>query len=174
MEIRKVQITGGSSYVISLPKEWARAMNIKKNDPLAVKVQSDGTLIISPRISGTPEPKVKKLDADLIKDSTLFLRSLIGAYIVGHSVIQITSKSKLSPAARKLASDFTLMTIGQEIVEETDTSIIIKDLLNPTEMPFDNSIKRMYLIVKTMFQDAIVAIQKKDLFLAKDKHQNQL
>lgn len=33
MEIRRVQITGGSSYVITLPKEWATSQNIKKNDP---------------------------------------------------------------------------------------------------------------------------------------------
>jgi phosphate uptake regulator len=143
-------------------------MNIKKNDPLAVKIQPNGTLLISPRITGTPEPRMKKLDADVIKDPTYLLRSLIGAYIVGHSVIHITSKNKLSPAVRKVANDFTLMTIGQEIVEETDTSIILKDLLNPTEMPFNNSIKRMYLIVKTMYQDAMIAIQKKDLNLASD------
>ena len=30
MEIRRVQITGGSSYVITLPKEWIRKVNIKK------------------------------------------------------------------------------------------------------------------------------------------------
>ena len=35
MDIRKVQVTGGSSYVITLPKEWANSMHIKKNDPLA-------------------------------------------------------------------------------------------------------------------------------------------
>jgi phosphate uptake regulator len=168
VEVRKVQITGGSSYVISLPKEWARSMNIKKNDPLAVKIQPDGTLLISPRITSTPEPRIKKLDADAIRDPTFLLRALIGSYIVGHSVIHITSKTKLSPAVRKVANDFTLMTIGQEIVEETDTSIVIKDLLNPTEMPFNNSIKRMYLIVKSMYSDAMIALQKKDLDLSRD------
>jgi phosphate uptake regulator len=168
MEVRKVQITGGSSYVISLPKDWVRAMNIKKNDPMAVKIQPNGTLLISPRITVTPEPRVKQLDADAIRDPTFLLRSLIGAYIVGHSVIHITSRSKLSPAVRKVANDFTLMTIGQEIVEETDTSITLKDLLNPTEMPFDNSIKRMYLIVRSMYLDAMTALQKKELDLTLD------
>ena len=32
MEIRKVQITGGSSFVITLPKDWAQAQKIRKND----------------------------------------------------------------------------------------------------------------------------------------------
>ncbi len=42
MEIRKVQITGGSSYVVTLPKDWAESLKIKKNDPLGLIVQPDG------------------------------------------------------------------------------------------------------------------------------------
>jgi len=69
---------------------------------------------------------------------------------------------------RKAARDFTQMTIGQQIVEETESSIVIKDLLNPVEMPFENSIKRMYIIVKTMFKDAILSLENKDKILATD------
>ena len=69
---------------------------------------------------------------------------------------------------RKAARDFTRMTIGQQIVEETDSLIVIKDLLNPIEMPFDNSIKRMYVIVKTMFQDALLSLENRDDILAID------
>ena len=31
--------------------------------------------------------------------------------------------------------EFSNMVIGPEFIEETDTSILIKDLLNPLEMP---------------------------------------
>ncbi|MHA1292848.1 MAG: AbrB/MazE/SpoVT family DNA-binding domain-containing protein [Promethearchaeota archaeon] len=34
IEHRKVQQTGGSSFIISLPKEWIKKHEIKKNDPL--------------------------------------------------------------------------------------------------------------------------------------------
>jgi len=47
MEIRRVQMTGGSSYVVTLPKEWISEMRIKKNDPVGLIVQPDGTLIVS-------------------------------------------------------------------------------------------------------------------------------
>ena len=39
MDIRKVQVTGGSSYVITLPKDWAEAQQVKKNDPLGLIAQ---------------------------------------------------------------------------------------------------------------------------------------
>ena len=50
MEIRRVQMTGGSSYVITLPKEWIKSVNIKKNDQLGLIRQSDGTLLINPTL----------------------------------------------------------------------------------------------------------------------------
>jgi len=60
------------------------------------------------------------------------------------------------------------MTIGQEVAEETDTLIMIKDLLNPAEMPFDNTIKRMFVIVKNMHGDAITALETHNNALALD------
>ena len=60
------------------------------------------------------------------------------------------------------------MTIGQEVVEETETVIAIKDLLNPSEMPFDNTIKRMFVIVKNMHEDAITALETHNKTLAND------
>ncbi|MCD6448352.1 MAG: phosphate uptake regulator PhoU, partial [Thermoplasmata archaeon] len=60
------------------------------------------------------------------------------------------------------------VTIGQEVVEETNNSITIKDLLNPVEMPFDKSIRRMYLIVKNMHKDAVSILKNRDKTLAED------
>jgi phosphate uptake regulator len=60
------------------------------------------------------------------------------------------------------------MTIGQEIVEETGNSIIIKDLLNPAEMPFDKTVRRMFIIVKSMHEDLMTALTKHNLSLVED------
>jgi len=161
-------MVGGGSYVLSLPKEWIRMANIKKNDSLGVFLQPDGTLSISPRLSEEKHIQMKNFDVDAIKDPRFLFRCLIGTYIVGCTTIIITSSARLSPAVRKIVRDFTQMTIGQEIVEETDTMIVLKDLLNPIEMPFNNSIKRMYVIIKTIFQDAILALQTKNRSLFED------
>ncbi|MCX6671773.1 MAG: phosphate uptake regulator PhoU [Euryarchaeota archaeon] len=69
---------------------------------------------------------------------------------------------------RNVIRSFTQLAIGPEVVEETDTSIMLKDLLNPTEMPLDRTIKRMYIIVKGMHEDAMRALQTKDKPLAND------
>ncbi len=168
MEMRRVQFTGKSSFVLSLPIEWVRTMHISKNESLGIQIQSDGSLRILPHPTIEPAIREKELDVDVIKDPTFLFRCMVGSYIAGHTSIRVISSKTLSPLIRKSVRDFTQMTIGQQIVEETDSSMVIKDLLNPTEMPFENSIKRMYVIIKTVFQDAILSLEQRDRALAED------
>jgi phosphate uptake regulator len=168
MEIRRVQITGGSSYIITLPKEWITSRNIKKNDPLGIHIQSDGTLLLTPKITQEPQQKIKEFDVSKISKPTYLLQLLIGAYIAGYSSIKITSPSRMSTAVRNVIRSFTQLAIGPEVIEETETMVILKDLHNPTEMPFDRTIKRMHIIVKGMHEDAMRALHTNDNPLAED------
>ncbi len=168
MEIRRVQMTGGSSYVITLPKEWVKSSNIKKNDPLGLLIQSDGTLLITTKMTQDQAERVKEFNVSDVTNQTYLLRRLIGAYISGYNCIKIKSSKRMPPDIRVIVRRFTQTTIGQEVVEETDTSIILKDLLNPTEMPFDKTIKRMHIIVKSMHEDAMHALENSDRKLAED------
>jgi phosphate uptake regulator len=168
MEIRKVQFTGGSSYVLTLPKEWIDAEKIKKNDSLGVEVQPDGTLLITRHIDKEPTQRTKEFDLAGITEPAYLFRLLIGAYISGYTFIVIHSQQRMPPFVREVVRNFTQMTKGQEVVEERDTEIMLKDLLNPAEMPFDNTIKRMFMIVKAMHEDAITAIRTQNQTLAND------
>lgn len=168
MEIRRVQMTGGSSFVVTLPKDWVQEMRIKKNDPIGLIVQPDGTLLVTKKTTDEPLQRVKEIDIGHITDPSFLFRILIGTYITGFTAIKISSKQRFPPFVRSVVRDFTQMTIGQEVVEETDTQISIKDLLNPAEMPFDNTIKRMFVIVKNMHEDAIIALETKNHTLATD------
>jgi len=46
--------------------------------------------------------------------------------------------------------------------------VVLKDLLNPLEMPFNNTIKRMYVIVKNMYLDAMNVLETRNTNLADD------
>jgi len=162
MEIRRVQMTGGSSYVITLPKDWVEAAHIKKNDPLGIIVQPDGTLLITKNTTGDQIQRIKNLEIETGIDPDFFLRLLIGIYIAGYSAIHVTTKDRMTGTIRMKLREFSNMVIGPEFIEETDSSVLIKDLLNPLEMPIQNSLKRMFVIVKGMHIDAI------DGFIAHD------
>jgi len=158
MEIRKVQVTGGSSYVVTLPKEWVKSTNIKKNDSVGISIQSDGTLLVTPKMTTEHICREKKINSDIIEHKSFLFRRLIAAYISGFNTITITSEKRIQPEIRSTVRLFSQTAIGQEIVEETDKYITVKDLLNPLEMPFDKTIKRMHIIVKRMHEDSIYSM----------------
>ncbi|HVP25977.1 MAG TPA: PhoU domain-containing protein [Methanomicrobiales archaeon] len=168
MEIRKVQVTGGASYIISLPKEWAKSMKIKKNDPLGVLVQPDGTLLITPKISGEGVQREWVFEVNREMEPVYLFRLLIATYIAGFSVIRLRAQERLPPFVRSVVRDFTQMTIGQEVAEESETSITVKDLLNPREMPIDRTLNRMAIIARSMHQDALSALFSGNKELAAD------
>lgn len=168
MDVRRVQVTGGSSYVVTLPKEWIKSLKIKKNDPLGIFMQSDGTLLITPKMTHESLQKVKEIPTNPDIQQNYLLRRLIGAYIAGFTLIKITSSTRMSASVRSVIRTFTQMAIGQEVVEETDTTVVLKDLLNPIEMPFDRTLKRMHIIVKGMHEDAMGALQNNNVCMSQE------
>ena len=88
MEIRKIQVTGGSSYVLTLPKEWIKSLKIQKNDQVGLLTQSDGTLLVTPKIDRELTQKIKKFDVSNVINQDFLLRRLIGAYISGYNSIE--------------------------------------------------------------------------------------
>lgn len=168
IETRKVQQTGGSSYIISLPKPWIEKNKIQKKDTLGILAQPDGNLLITPKINSEDILKNKEIITDDYKDYNFLFRVLIGTYIMGFSKITLKSSKKFEPFIRDCVINFTQIAIGPEIIEETNTYIVIKDLLNPKEMPFDKTLKRMYILAESMHEDAIRALKTKDKTLAEE------
>ncbi len=168
METRKVQVTGGSSFVLTLPKEWINSANIKKNDPLGVIIQTDGTLLITTQETGEKASLTKNFHVDDIKNSSHLFRLLIGAYIMGYTNIVVSSKSNIDGMVRDTVTEFTQIAVGPEIIEEDAHSITVTDFLSPTEMPFNKTIRRMHLLVQTMHKDAMRALLEQDLTIAEN------
>src|SRR4030042_4784378 len=112
MEIRRVQITGGSSYVITLPKEWIRTMNIKKHDQLGINIQSDGTLLLNSKITQEHLQRIKEFNVSKIQKPTYLLQLLVVAYISGDTSIKIISPSRMPTIIRNVIRSFTQLAIG--------------------------------------------------------------
>jgi phosphate uptake regulator len=161
-------MTGGSSYIVTLPKEWIKNLNIQKNDPIGLFKQSNGALLITPKITRESALRTRTFKVEEQTENNYLFRKLIGAYISGYNIVEIKSNQRIKPATRIIIRKFTQTAIGQEVVEETDKSITLKDLLNPAEMPFNRTIKRMHIITKSMHEDAIQSLKNMDKKLAQD------
>ncbi len=166
MESRKVQITGGSTYIVSLPKSWIKERGIKAGDPLWVTNLQDGALLLNHKLKTEKVTKKKIMQIDDESEKHL-IRKMIGIYLAGYNTIEIRSK-KIEPKMRRAISDFTKMVVGPEIIDEDSKCVVLQDLINPAEFSQKKGLRRMYMLVKSMHKDAITALKKREKNLAKD------
>lgn len=166
MESRKVQITGGSTYIVSLPKPWVVESGISVGDSLWITPMQDGALLINPKTKGEKEIKKKVLEISDETDEHI-IRKLIGLYIAGYNTIEIKLK-KIDPKMKRSIREFTKMVVGPEIIDETEKKVVLQDLINPSEFSQKKGLRRMFLLVKSMHEDAKLALKKREKNLAQD------
>jgi phosphate uptake regulator len=165
METRKVQITGGTTLIVSLPKSWVNKVNLSPGDEVSLRPQSDGSLSI--RTRGSPDVHNGKTIYIEGKDGDNLVREIIAAYIAGYTSIELKANKILSKQ-RETVRKTVNMLIGPEIIEETLDKIVLQDILNPAELSVKKSIRRMFMITRAMQENAIRALREKDFDLAKD------
>ncbi len=165
MEIRKIQLTGKSSYTVSLPKAWATHLGLKERSQVALSTLPDGSLRV------TPSELVKPQERGIFNIDGLFgdslARQMIAIYIAGYETFELRAQ-KIGSNQRETIRDMSYRLIGMEVVEETAKSVVIQDFLSPKELQVKKSIRRMHLIIESMHADAIKSLLKKDIDLAND------
>ena len=168
MEGRKLQLAGGSTYLVSLPKPWVTNAGLKAGDTLFLDVESDGSVSVRARSSERTAPRRKVFQAKGQDTREHLLRKLIGAYISGFGLIEVRFPPDQAPFVRRVAREFSRLVIGPEVIEEMRNSLIIQDLSDPTELSSEKCLRRMHLTARAMLEDAIQALKRSDASLAHD------
>ncbi len=169
LEIRKLQVTGGSTYILSLPKKWVKQMGLEKGSNLALMKQDDNSLLVIPEGRTT-----RKLPADAVieiepsDNPDFIIRKLVSTYLVGHNVILIKAKkNRLEFNQRNVLKEFTRkMLMGTEIIGDFHNELSLKVLLSYSELSVQSALRRMCRIAASMHQDAIMALKELDRELA--------
>ena len=177
MDSRKLQKTGGSTMIVSLPKKWIDDSNLNQGSEVRIIPQPNGTLLIDAASSGKPRDKSISIDITDQKDDHIF-RELIGAYLVGYVEIVIKGKPRLSVTNRKIVRKFSASVIGVEIIEEEGNQMILNDVSSPGALSFRRAVKRLYRIVRAMFNDSILILEGNEELsmdvIDRDKEANKL
>ncbi|MHB8606307.1 MAG: PhoU domain-containing protein [Thermoplasmatota archaeon] len=157
MELRKLQLTGGSSFTVTLPKEWIEKSKLAAGDVVGVAPLPDGSLSIHPHARLAARQARYEID---LKDETAeaLFRKVVAAYLAGYDVVAIKSRKPILPAARRAAREAVKRIIGLEVVEEEANSIVLQDFLDPREFHIDKGLRRMQGITRSMQEDALAAL----------------
>ncbi len=164
-EIRKVQVTGKSTFVVSLPKKWAINLGINSGSLIHMYPQEDGSLLLTSNGGPAPQdPKSLNIDG---RAGEQLIRDIIATYVAGYRVIELKSKS-ITPEQKSDITAIVKKLIGIEIIEETHERIVIQDISNPGDMPIDMSFRRMYIKVQWTLDSIIRAMRGDDISLASE------
>ena len=171
-ELRKLQLTGGSTYIISLPKKWIALNQLKKSNTLLVRIEDDGTLsVMPPDLVKQEKPQEAYIMVQAKDLSDQLIRKTVSAYLVGYNIIRIKAKDgqQLAPRQRIALKSFARdLLVGTEIVTDTPTELTLQVLLSYPELSVQSALRRMSIITASMHRDAITAFQNLDHTLAKD------
>ncbi|MAK89306.1 MAG: hypothetical protein CL995_03945 [Euryarchaeota archaeon] len=171
-EVRKLQLTGGSTYIVSLPKRWVVEHQLSAKDDVRIEWRPSGSLRVSAET--TSVRKRRQVEIDLQEISRDFiLDHLIGAYLSGAQNIRIISKSGIDREHRRELRRFIQTTRGVEIANESDYSVEMITLLNPAEMPLHSSLNRMYLLVSSQIRDVVEVLTGGDVTILEDSEERE-
>ena len=170
-EIRKVQFTGKSTYVLSLPKSWIEEMHLNAGDQVALIRETDNSLSILPFISGLRD-SLNEVNAIVLPDdsSSTVKRKVVSMYLAGYDIIHLKLKSgRINPSLRDGVREVVRRNlIGTEIIADASDNITLQVLLSMPELSINTAIRRMYLIASSMHRDAILALTERSHELAKE------
>ncbi|WP_336024746.1 phosphate uptake regulator PhoU [Halobellus salinisoli] len=163
VETRKVQVTGGSTFTVSIPKDWATDNDVSAGSVVEFYPEGD-SLFLAP--ANGEERTEGTLDVtDLAGDE--LTRAVMTMYVSGFDIITLEG-SRITTDQRRTIRQATQSLVGLEVLEETRDTVVIRDLLDSAELSIHTAVRRMRLISLSMLEDAVDALAELDTDMARD------
>jgi len=166
-DVRKVQLTGGSTYTLSLPKPWVDEMDLSPRDGVRVDWRPSGALRLTPLEMLQRQEKIVTVHAEKLPNDSLH-DHLMGAYLSGVDHIRIFYSEKQVRLFQKQIRRFLRNTRGFETMNESEGRIDLICLISAAEMPLIASINRMYSQLTSVVRDIISVASGDDVEILAD------
>lgn len=162
VEPRKIQLLGGSTYTVSIPRRWVDRLGIEPGDFVSLQLTKDGNLLIRSKSAPRPSEKRGTLDPSGLSPDEIQQR-LLGLYLAGYQRIEVHRDPKIDPEALSAIRDLPRRVSGLELVHETQSTAILEDIIDPTRFSMKMALDRMYSLLRSSMVRIV------DGFLGKDE-----
>src|SRR2546427_221337 len=159
--LRKLQRTPDGTFLVTIPKAWAKRVGLDQGSVVSYEERQDGRLLLSPRIDEERPPLEVILEA-----SPFVRREIIERYLLGYDIIRIQSKDSLSPETRDEVRKTTKRLVGLEVLEEDAKKIVLQCLMEPSLLNPERILRRLEMLSMPMQKDAVGSVLSRDLKLA--------
>lgn len=150
---RKVIQIAGSTQLVSLPRQWAKAHNVQRGQE--IDVQEDGNRII---MTADFKPVAETATLDISKMGDMVHRAIGAIYRKG--VDELTIKYDDPSLIEAVHSAIGKETVGFEILEQGSNYCTVKYVGGNVE-EFSAMLRRTFLIATSMAQESVAALKNK-------------
>jgi len=169
--VRRVQLTGRGSYIVSIPKGWVEEAGLKKGGRVEFSRQQNRGLLLTPFEGMRYDDERSRCAISIPSDADPegVARRIISLYVVGFSTIEINSKTGgLSTQVRNVIREVArTKLVGTELVTESSRSATLQVLLTYPQLLVPDALRRMTSITSSMVQDSVQALANRDPELAR-------
>lgn len=147
MHLRKLQLIAGSTYTVSLPKDWVERNQLKAKSDIALEEMGDNSLRIIPstNISVKGSSDIISLDVESYGDK--INQVLFATYYLGAERIRVYSEKGIDIHTRNNIKNIVNYLSGTEIMYEDMNTIKIKILLDKSKLDIAQILFRVGLII---------------------------
>lgn len=162
MELRKLQRTPDGTYLVTIPKAWAKRAGLGQGSVISYEERQDGRLLLSPKIDEERPP------LEIVLDPSPFVRrEIIEKYLLGYDIIRVQSIESLAPEVRDEVRKTTKRLVGLEVLEEDAKKIVLQCLIEPSLLNPERILRRLEMLSMPMQLDAVQAFVGSNAELAK-------
>lgn len=190
---RKIIRQGHNTLTLTLPKEWTKRLNVKAGDEIEV-YENESSLVVNGHQNNKEQCSVIDITNFTIP---LLWRYFQSAYRSGCTEIKIVYDpgkneyedafhyyttqfdyaefgEKIPPkSAKAMIQEVVNRFVGIEMIETGKGYCIIKEMGEPSAKEFENSLRRVFLVILELFDRTIEAIKNneiQDVSLCKEIH----
>ncbi len=183
---RRIIKQGHNALTITLPTDWAKKLNLKAGDEIDL-IEKQDQLVVGAKENN--KPKSCTIDIENVPVPMLW-RFICGAYRAGYDEIKIvfnpnkqykdayhyyTTQFDYAKLGEKISKRPPLVMlqslvdrfVGIEIIETGENFCIVREMGEVTTKEFDNSLRRIFLVIMQV-SDRIIETIKKDEVGRKD------
>lgn len=172
-QVRKLQLSGGSTYVVSLPRAWVEGLGLRAGDGIAVSRNANASLTLHASAAarggggpggGAPPGRRAVVMAGRADTGETLSRRLIAAYLAGYDSIVVRARGgRLGEGHERAARGIARTSlIGTEIVESTAGAVTMQVLTRLPELSFEAAVRRMHRMASSMHSEAVEALAAAD------------
>ncbi|CCQ33577.1 Phosphate regulatory protein [Halorhabdus tiamatea SARL4B] len=149
METRKIQKVGGSTFTVSVPKEWAREEGLETGEAVRLYTHRDGSLIVRGR--QTDGDGLESVSLPVTESSVDAVeRPIQGAYETGFEQITLRATESFTDEQRRAARTIARRLVGTEVLAADADEIVVRAMLDASAVSVRQSIEQTVSVITTM------------------------